>query len=266
VPSRARAPTLCWRIAALLLSMACGHGVAQPAAGVSAGAAVGVAPVVPPLVSGTALAPTAADIRAAVDKLRADPNLGTKHSVRSLQWVKGDAPAPSPDTPAWILGLFQFLGQTASLFLWLAGAVVAAFAAVWIYRLIRARAPRAPVLRQAAASHIGGLDISPESLPDDIGAAALGLLQAGRTRDALSLLYRGALSCAVHRYGVVIDPSFTEAEALRAVEGRLDGARVNYFRELIGLWQRVVYAGQTATPEPVATLCTGFAATLESAA
>jgi hypothetical protein len=253
VPSRARAPTLCWRIAALLLSMACGHGVAQPAAGVSAGAAVGVAPVVPPLVSGTALAPTAADIRAAVDKLRADPNLGTKHSVRSLQWVKGDAPAPSPDTPAWILGLFQFLGQTASLFL-------------WIYRLIRARAPRAPVLRQAAASHIGGLDISPESLPDDIGAAALGLLQAGRTRDALSLLYRGALSCAVHRYGVVIDPSFTEAEALRAVEGRLDGARVNYFRELIGLWQRVVYAGQTATPEPVATLCTGFAATLESAA
>jgi len=221
-----------------------------------------VSPAAPAPVSEDA--PSPAEIGAVAKQLRADPNLGSPHSVRSLQWVRSKAPPP-PDSPTWIVGLFEFLGQTASLLLWIAGSVVAALGVVWIVRLLRARSPRAAAPGRVTVSHISGLDIRPTSLPDDVGAAALALLEAGQTREALSLLYRGALSRAVHRHGVAIQESFTEGEALRAVESRLDTPRVDYFRALLGLWQRVIYAGQPTAAPPVAALCSSFDATLGGA-
>jgi hypothetical protein len=109
------------------------------------------------------------------------------------------------------------------------------------------------------------LDINPDSLPADVGAAALSLLEAGRTREALSLLYRGSLSRVVHRFAVVVGESFTEGEALRAVGQRLDQPRVQYFAALVALWQRVVYAAEAAAPESVAVLCREFAPTFDGA-
>ena len=82
----------------------------------------------------------------------------------------------------------------------------------------------------------------------------------------LSLLYRGALSRAVHRYGIAILPSATEGEALRAVNATLDPSRAAYFSDLVTLWQRAVYAGELALREPIDRLCRGFAASLEGAA
>jgi hypothetical protein len=204
-------------------------------------------------------------IRAAVAKLREDPNLGSEHTVRSLRWVDSSSPTPPPETPAWMVGFFQFLGQAAGVLVWGAGGVGAAVAAVWLYRILKARSPNAKLARTAStlASRVGELDIRPDSLPDDVGGAALVLLQANRTRDSLSLLYRGALSRAVHRFGVAIDESFTEGEALRAVDAHLDRPRAEYVNDLIGLWQRTVYAGQNAESDLVAALCMRFASTLD---
>jgi len=205
--------------------------------------------------------PTHEEVQAAIAKLRNDPNLGSEHTVRSLRWV--DSKSPPPESPAWVVGLFQFLGQAASVLIWAAGGVAVAVAAVWTYRLLKARAPKASVARSVTASHVGKLDIRPASLPEDVGGTALALLRAGRTRDALSLLYRGGLSRAVHRFGVTIEESFTEGEALRAVNARLDRPRAEYINDLVMLWQRTVYAGENAGPDPVAALCTRFAPTLD---
>jgi hypothetical protein len=146
----------------------------------------------------------------------------------------------------------------------MAGAVGVGVAAIWLIRVMKARAPVIEEPAAATAARESELDIRPASLPEDIGAAALALLEAGRTRDALSLLYRGALSRAVHRFGAVIGESFTEGEALKAVKARLDPPRVAYFAELVGFWQRAVYAGERAAHEPIAHLCTGFAPTLDA--
>jgi Domain of unknown function (DUF4129) len=207
--------------------------------------------------------PTHEEVRAAIATLRNDPNLGSEHTIRSLRWVDSKLPSPPPESPAWIVGLFQFLGQAASVLIWTAGGVAIAVAAVWTYRLLKAHAPKAIVAQTGMASHVGKLDIRPTSLPEDVGGAALALLQAGRARDALSLLYRGALSRAVHRFGVTIDESFTEGEALRALNARLDRPRTEYINDLVGLWQRTVYAGENAAPDPVAALCAKFAPTLD---
>ena len=87
----------------------------------------------------------------------------------------------------------------------------------------------------------------------------------GHQREALSLLYRGALSRAVHRHGIAILPSATEGEALRAVNATLDPPRAAYFAELVGLWQRAVYAGESVLRDPIDRLCRGFATSLEGA-
>jgi hypothetical protein len=94
----------------------------------------------------------------------------------------------------------------------------------------------------------------------------LELLEAGREREALSLLYRGALSRAVHRHGIAIGAAATEGEALRAVNATLDPPRAAYFTDLVALWQRTVYAGESVSAKPIARLCRGFAESLEGSA
>ena len=163
------------------------------------------------------------------------------------------------------MGLFEFLGQTSSVLLWVAGAVGAAIAAVWAVRTLKGRSPARRRAGPAGRSTRGTARHPPASLPADIGAAALALLDAGRARDALSLLYRGALSRAVHRHGALIGESYTEGEALKAVNARLDPPRVAYFTDLVALWQRAVYAGESAPHERISSLCAAFAPTLDGA-
>src|SRR5581483_2001669 len=106
--------------------------------------------------------------------------------------------------PNWLIGLFEYLSETARILLWVFGAIVVAFAAIWTYRFARSRRIDDGAEEPSAVSHVQDLDIRPASLPADIGEAALALLSQGRAREALSLLYRGALSHAVHRFSVVI--------------------------------------------------------------
>jgi hypothetical protein len=210
---------------------------------------------------------TPAAVQAAVETLRHDPNLGHDKTVRSLHWVAGKEKPPEPprDAPAWIVSLFLFLTQSASLVIWIAGAIGLAVAAVWVYRIAKSRESAPRVATVQGSSRVQDLDINPNSLPLDVGGAALSLLEAGRAREALSLLYRGALSRAVHRFAVVVGESFTEGEALRAVGQRLGRPQVTYFTVLVALWQRVVYAAEAPTSESVAVLCREFAPTFDGA-
>jgi hypothetical protein len=201
----------------------------------------------------------------ALAPLRSDADLGGMHKGRSLRWVTTDAPRPDSAAAPWLVSLFERISQGASLLIWVAGTIAAGFTGVWLYRYVRERTQR----RIAAEDPLGPraqqseLDLRPVSLPQDIGAAARELLEAGQLRDALSLLYRGALSRAVHRFGVPIGAAATEGEALRAVEARLDPLRSRYFGELVQLWRRVVYAGDAgempaATADGIRRLCANF--------
>jgi hypothetical protein len=207
--------------------------------------------------------PTAEEVQAAATKLRADPNLGGEQKMRSLRWIRSHAP-DQPRRPApWVVGLFEYLGQTGSVLLWVAGAIGAAIAMIWAYRTFQARTPAPGPMPSPTAARIGDMDIRRESLPENIGAAALALAEA-KTREALSLLYRGAISRAVHRFGIPIGESYTEGEALRALGAHLDAARLAYFSDLVGIWRRVVYAGEALAGDPVRPLCRGFAAALDA--
>jgi hypothetical protein len=210
--------------------------------------------------------PSRAAVQAAVEELRRDPNLGRDKTIKSLRWVDRTTEAPElKEPPNWIVGLFQFLSQAASVLLWVAGGIGLAIAAIWVYRVVRVRRSGQRLPAPGTVSHVQDLDIRPGSLPADVGGAALALLAAGRTRESLSLLYRGALSRAVHNFSVAIGESYTEGEALRAVALRLDPVRTQYFSALVALWQRTVYAADIPASEPVATLCREFSPVLGGA-
>jgi hypothetical protein len=210
-----------------------------------------------------ALSPAAMD--AAIADLRHDPNLGGQTKIRTLRWVTKSQPRPPPTSPGWLFGLFEYAGQFAGLLLWVAGAGAAAMAVVWIFRLLKSREPHAVSIQTDVANRrVLDLDIRPDSLPDDVSAAALELLRTGRVRDSLSLLYRASLSSAVHRFGATISAHHTEREVLRAVRGALDEPHAHYFADLVAIWQRVVYAGEAVAPEVVLPLCAGFSAFFDS--
>ena len=207
----------------------------------------------------TVISPATMD--AAIADLRHDPNLGGQTKIRTLRWVTKSQPRPPPTSPSWIIGLFDYIGQFGGLLLWIVGAGAVAVAAVWILRLLKSGAPRAVAVQPDVGDRqVLDLDIRPDSLPDDVSAAAFELLRAGRLRDSLSLLYRASLSSAVHRFGVTLGAHHTEREVLKAVKVALDDARARYFADLVATWQRVVYAGETVSPEAVLPLCAGFSA------
>lgn len=210
-------------------------------------------------------APTREEITAAVEKVKADPNLNPERRVHFLRWVSSGESRPH-QTPSWILwfiGLFRWLAESARVLMWVAAAVLASVLALYLIRLARGwRAGRAAP-QFVAPSHVGELDIRPESLPDDIGGAAQALWQKGEQRAALALLYRGLLSRLVHAHAVPIRHSSTEGDCLTLAARHLDTARNAYASQLIRVWQQAVYGGQIPLDASITALCEGFAAALD---
>jgi hypothetical protein len=102
------------------------------------------------------------------------------------------------------------------------------------------------------------LDIRPESLPADIGAAVRELWLAGERRAALSLLYRGALSRLVHSYQVAIGDASTEGDCVRLARAALASPRGDFVAALVDAWQLAVYGGRPLATEHVLRLCADF--------
>jgi len=105
-----------------------------------------------------------------------------------------------------------------------------------------------------------GLDIRPESLPGDVAGVAAGLARAGRLREALSLLYRGAISALVHGGGLEIEPGVTEEECARRVARLAARERSRYFGELVTAWQAVAYGQRALEPAAAVALCEAWRA------
>jgi hypothetical protein len=108
-------------------------------------------------------------------------------------------------------------------------------------------------------TNLFGLNVTPESLPANVSAAATQLARAGRLREALSLLYRGALSELIHRYRVVVHAGDTEGDCTRAALRALDRPGADYFSGLVGTWQQLAYASVTPRSSDVDALCQDWA-------
>jgi hypothetical protein len=211
--------------------------------------------------------PGPAEIARAIETVKADPNLATDRTIRTLRWKDSTTTARRSGIPAWLIwiaGLFRWLEQSARVLVWCAALVLAGLLVGFIVRLVRTHRVTHRAERFVVPTHVRDLDIRPESLPGDIGEAAHALWDRGEHRAALALLYRGMLSRLAHVHRIPIRDSSTEGECLTlAAAGLLTPSRREYASRLVGVWQRSVYGREAVQAATVYALCDQFASELD---
>jgi hypothetical protein len=147
---------------------------------------------------------------------------------------------------AWVAKLVQYV-------LWVLVAVAVGYLLWWILRTLPRFGREPPAERYRAPASLFGMELAPETLPDDVPAAAMRLLRDGQARQALALLYRGSLSRLVHERGVELRASHTELEVLAL-------APSDYLRQLVDAWRACAYAERAPAPQAIEALAQGYAA------
>lgn len=107
---------------------------------------------------------------------------------------------------------------------------------------------------------VAGLDIRPETLPDDVAAAVWQAWQSGEQRAALALLYRASISRLAHRHSIALPRGATEGDCLRAAQAALHSLRLNeacyrVIQDVTEVWQAAAYADSWPENSRVQTLC-----------
>ena len=163
----------------------------------------------------------------------------------AMRWRYRGEGKDAPDrTPAdfWA-NLGAFLAQISQAVLWI-GVAVGVVALVLLLRRLMPQFFERDRDHYRPPDALFGLALAPESLPDDVAGTAARLAREGKPREALSLLYRGALSVLVHRDHVPLAEGDTEGDALRAARKALAAPGADYFGRLVRAWQSAAYAGR----------------------
>lgn len=171
------------------------------------------------------------------------------HKRTQPEWVP-DADQDVPELPN-----FEIIGLIGEILFWCIVVGLVAWLIVYLVKnhhlFISRGASKAPV---QAPKVVMGMNITRESLPADIVAAARAAWAAGDVKEALSLLYRGSLSWLVIRRRVPISDSDTEEDCLTQVLQAGNQTEAAYFRQLTGAWVQVAYASLTASNEEMGRL------------
>lgn len=204
-------------------------------------------------------------VQKAITAVRQDPLMGGVHMVKRLHWLDSDKPERRSHLQPWLVRLIEWIAAFAR---WLAGSaralvIVAAVIGAALLAIVIVRALRrsgAGTLRDEAEppTHVRGLDIRPDELPEDVARAARTVWGRGDRRGAMVLLYRAVLSRLVHGYRVPIRDSSTEGDCQRLATKVLASAAQGYVAHFIGSWQRAMYAAVWPGELDFEQLCAGF--------
>lgn len=195
----------------------------------------------------------------AAAQLANDPNMPGQRSEKTWRLKAQDEkekpkPKAAQDWGEWLNGL----AEASRWLVWLLGAAVLVIVLMRLARIARMHSDAQQARAALHPEEVGRLDIRPESLPDDIGAAARVLWEQGATHEAMTLLYRGALSRLVHRHGVPIRASSTEGDCLRLAEAHLSADRLPYVQGLTRIWMGVAYGHAQLSAEQALPLFAQF--------
>lgn len=197
-----------------------------------------------------------AEAAAVMAEVKAHPDFKVhtmKHRVpvpTSNSWLDWLGKLDLPPGTAQVIG-YLMLAILAGLLLWL----------IWRNRMAfrLGGAGGEGIGRTAAARVVMGMAVNPESLPEQLPDAVWRLWQAGQRREALGLLYRGAISRVIHLGKVEICESDTEGDCLRRVK-LAERAVVSpeYFAKVTRAWTGGAYAGRFPSDEEARSMCDGW--------
>lgn len=155
-------------------------------------------------------------------------------------------------------GVFAEIGK---LIFWVI-AIATIAGLVWLLvknaHVLKGREREMTVEERKKVRTVAGMNITPESLPDDVVKHAQQLWAEGKFREALGLLYRGAISSLVNQRVVEIEESDTEMDCLRRVSEVGESANAPYFQMLTGAWMQQAYAKRQPDEEVIRSLWSGW--------
>jgi hypothetical protein len=202
---------------------------------------------------------------AEIKEVLKDPDFGRQGTRTRIRYVgpewQGKADA-KPFDWSWFAKLGRWLGEASRVAAWTAAAAVLAFVLYYAARYIRAH--RFGAAGAPRPQFLFGMDVRPESLPDDVASTAQALARQGRLREALSLLYRGALVRFMDA-GVEFRQGDTEGDCTRRVEATQSAPCRTYFLRLVGAWQSLAYGHHPGDAAAVMALADGWREQFEPA-
>ena len=233
-----------------------------------------------PVVPASSEAATAHDRQSAselIEQVLQGEDFGHEHVVskwRFKDWG-GEEEEGTEAFPEWIIKflvwLEKLLGEgdgLSGVAVWLKVLLVALFAGLLFYLLRRYRGPLSRLgaarVRAKAPEILFGLDVTAESLPEDVPSEVMLLWERGANREALSLLYRASLSRLIDRYQLAFHASHTEAECASLVRAYGIDSLSRYFWELTQVWRRLAYGHRLPPGDTVRNLCAGWTRELSS--
>lgn len=184
-------------------------------------------------------------VRSVIEEVLADEAFGRTREATRWNYI-GRSAEDSEEENAfveWLQAMAEGFAAFSELLLWLAAGGVLAYLIYW---LIANRDLNLPGFAStgnggAMPTRIAGLDLRPESLPDDPATEAERLIEAGDYRSAFSLLYRGALSVLIHRHALEIPDGATEGECRQLIADQLGQSLGDCFSGLTLVWLRQAY-------------------------
>lgn len=196
----------------------------------------------------------------AIKQVLGEPEFNQHEEVSRLRYTgrgwSGDLWSPGKSAPKRSTG---YLGEILRALMWVGAAVLVFYLVQLARRYAGSWVPQSRARRSHPAA-LFGFDITPESLPRDVAAVALAAVEAGRAREALSLLYRGALSVLVDSGSLAVSAGDTEGDCVRRVAAHSNPDKGEFFAELVSAWQSTAYAGRLPPADRLRALCTGWRA------
>jgi Domain of unknown function (DUF4129) len=199
-------------------------------------------------------------IKKTITDILSKPEFSTEETQRNLRYT-GKPDVSDKKRTGWgesLAEFMQYLASLAEFILWLAAFVLIVLMVVYRSRWLHLFSARSSPPESIIPERLFGLDVRQEHLPADIVAAAMALWSGGRVLEAISLLYRGALSRLMIGHGVMIASSATEGECLQRVNGAVHAELAHYFGMLTQVWLVAVYAQRLPDAATVKALCEGF--------
>ncbi|GBL46146.1 5'-nucleotidase/2',3'-cyclic phosphodiesterase and related esterases [Sulfuriferula multivorans] len=239
----------------ILMVCVLGGALIFPAQSMAAVAATSPAPPA----QAVAASQTPEQLKQRISAVLKQPEFQTEKVEQHWKYMGKQASKKQPDSdPAWLKFLARIVPGMARIFeglLWLL------LAAVIVWLIVKRKRwlgwfEHKPAMRPAQPVQVlFGLDIQPQSLPGNIAKEAWKLWQEGQQREALSLLYRGALAYWVTREKIALGANATEGDCMRLFRAGATQETGDYFCQLTHVWQNTAYAGRHPHTEEMQQLC-----------
>ena len=154
------------------------------------------------------------------------------------------------------LDFLSGLGTLVKMILILTGLVLVGYIIFWVTSYVqnhgRVRSPSSQEVAQPTV--LFGLEVTEDSLPDDVALGVEALVNQGDLRGAMALLFRSLLTKLMHDRGFRFYTGHTENECARIVQKTAERKIADFTSDVTTTWVSLAYAGNLPVADYVTAL------------